>query len=490
MSARVRPIFVAELAALSGGASLVSTAGTHLLVAGLLGGIVRGEIGAFAFAAYAYTVAAGLVTLPLLGELGTWLRTPSAPEWTASLPCTALDRALARLAVLLVAVGGLSMGSLLPLSLLAPGLDLSGRLVFAACGLGATLSVASALLLLQALLERVAPALLVLLQTAMTVVVAGTLLLGLPLALRLTAYGRFGDLDGNLALAPPFWFAAPITPGGVDATALWMPALCTAIALVGAWLGLTLAGKSVARIAGGAPPIDRVLEPLRRAALALWVRREERATFDLVFAAMPHEREVALRTAPLLAVPLIFAWVALGKEPGADKDAFVALILFTPGFYLPVLLSHVPASASFAARWLLDSAPVAPAHLQRGAFKAVCVRYVIPLHIALGFLAWQQAGGALALRLALPAMLVSILVCRVLYTATVDQPPLSIPPEEAGDPQKLTGPLMAAGISLAIVAIVAEHFVTTPALGLVLSAALLGVLVLEEYVPVPRPDAS
>ncbi|MEO0651536.1 MAG: hypothetical protein AAFZ65_12750 [Planctomycetota bacterium] len=470
MWTRVQALFQAELAALTGVASLVGTAAAHGLIAALLGGIVRSELTAFGFACYAYAVACGLLALPLVGEVGTWLRTRHAEEWIDSLPARRGEVAGARLGVALVALWSLSLGSLLPLSLIAPDLDWGGRAAFFGLGLAATTSAASVLIFAQGLLAR-RPTALVAIQTLITIAVAGGLLLGLPAALSLAEVATPADLEamGGSKL-PTAIFAAPLVEG---LGRLDLPLYLLGAALGAAWAGL-VRQRSHGDVHGGSTPLDRLFAPLRRGATALWVRGDERAGFDLVYDAMPRERETALRTYPLLAVPLLFAFVVHSTSDSEQREAFTALLLFTPGFYLPVLLAHVPASSSWRARWLVDTAPADRACLTRGAFKAVATRYVLPLHVALGLLAWQQVGLGTALRLAVPATFVSIAVLRPLYRATVEDLPLSIPPEEAGDPNALTGPLMAAGIGLAIVALVANAVLASPLHGVLAGVAMAG----------------
>jgi hypothetical protein len=474
MMHRVRALFRAELAALTGVAALVATAASHALFAGLLASIVRGALPPFAYATYTFAVAAGLLALPLLGELGTWLRSRPAPEWMASLPARPAERAAARLGVALVALTVLSLGSLLPIALLAPvGFATKGLVL--GVGLCATLSAGCLLLLLQGLLEGRAPALLVSLQTATSIGIAAALLLGLPAAIELAPYSSLADFGSARAWRiPSAWFAAAL---GADHAGRWL-ALALAVtcgSLTLAWWGQTRADRAPRRSPSkGRAPLELALEPLRRLALRLWVGPAERGSFDLVYRALPREREVTVRTYPLLAAPLVFAWVAAEQDPGPQRDGLVALLLFTPGFYLPILLAHVPASASHAASWLLECSPADRRAIHRGAFQAVAVRYVLPLHLALGLVAWQQAGAELALRLALPATCVSLLVLRLLRPVLGQDLPLSVPPERAGDPRALTSPLMITGIALAVVAIVAEHTLTTPWHGLLAAVALLG----------------
>ena len=158
----------------------------------------------------------------------------------------------------------------------------------------------------------------------------------------------------------------------------------------------------------------------------------------------------------------------------------MAVLLFTPAAYLPILLVHVPASASHEARWLLDTAPVPRAAQEGGAIKAVALRFLVPLYAALFVLAWSQAGLAFAVRLALPAAILSTILLRQLYPMFVKEPPLSVAPDAIEAKVDWAGVLAGLGIGATLLAILAARFVTSLAAGLALAALLLVVERLQD----------
>jgi len=155
-----------------------------------------------------------------------------------------------------------------------------------------------------------------------------------------------------------------------------------------------------------------------------------------------------------------------------------------------VLLVHVPASASASARWILDTAPVGEREVAAGARKAVAVRFVVPLYAILFAAAWSQAGFAFALRLALPAALLSILLLRHLYAICVVGPPLSTKPDEIVVQLDWTGPLLMLAVGLTIAAVLAWRYVTSMEIGLALTVALVACeLTLDRLAPRLDEDA-
>lgn len=445
----------------------IMTTAVHALVALVLCALIGERVGPFAYALFAYSLAAALVAVPLVGELGFLLRADEASDWLDALPARAAERRIAKAGGVQLAVTGLALGSLVPAAFFLPAADTVTRVVFVLCGIAAVQSAAAVLLALQGLLARL-PGLLVALEAVLVAVVLLGALVSLPLWVRFGDIARFGDA-GDLRAYPAAWFAAPFTSTGLDALALWLPlAAFTAAALAFAFLP-----RPTHVDTGGSSVLERVTAPFAALARRAWVTERERAGFDFVLTAFPREREVALRTYPLLGIPLAFLWVAFGMEGGAEKNSLVALILFTPGIYLPVILSHLPATASPGARWLLDTAPFDERALHTGALKAIAVRYLLPLQVVLTLVAWQQAGGELALRLALPAAMASLLALRLLYRPSVDGLPLTEPTEEAVRVDQLGGPLFTAGIGLALVSMAADRTIATPLVGVAVAAAVL-----------------
>jgi hypothetical protein len=234
-----------------------------------------------------------------------------------------------------------------------------------------------------------------------------------------------------------------------------------------------------------------LLGPLRAVAVRLWVRRAERGPFDFVYDALPAERDFVTRTYPLAAIPLAF--LLLGAESGSARgEGLFSLLLFTPAAYLPLLLTHVPATATPAARWLLDAAPLDPAHESAGARKAIAVRFLTPLYLALGVLVWLRGDLGLALRLTPVAAAVALVVLRLTWTSFVRTPPLSTLPGELGtawDDSSSSG-MITVAIASTLLAVLAWRMIPGPAWSL----ALLGLTLLFEQLPSrprsPEPQAQ
>ena len=469
MASRVLALVRAHLCAWSVSGSLVATAASHALLVGVLCGVLRGEVGPFPYALFAFALTALLLTLPWFGELGFPLRGSEARDWLESLPAKGVEHRLARLVVTGAMLVALLGPPLVVATLLAPGLETSQRIAFVLLGLGHAALCIGLLAALEVATRGRAEALWVTLQTALGALAIGGVLFSVPLVAGL-GEATAEQVAAPWRFVPTVAFAARLEaalPLGAALAPLGAGALVlTAVALVPPRRDT---GDTVA-----AGPLDRLLAPLAELAQRSWVRADERGPFRLVFDALPREREVRLRTYPLLGVPLAFLWVALTRPPGPEKDGLLALLLFTPGFYLPVLASQVCASASANARWLLETAPVPRSAIENGALKALAVRYLLPLELALGLLAWQQSGPLFALGLTPPATLVSLLALRGLYRRTVVDLPLSRPPERVGAQVDLGGPLMGVGLGLALVAIVAERTLTSlpVALGAVLALLL------------------
>ena len=102
------------------------------------------------------------------------------------------------------------------------------------------------------------------------------------------------------------------------------------------------------------------------------------------------------------------------------------------------------------------------------------MRFLLPLYVVLFALAWNGAGLELALRLALPGALLSLLVLRRLYGSTVTEPPLSVAPEAVRSRLDLGGNLMGLAVGLTIAGVLAARFLTPAgALAVVLALAAL-----------------
>ena len=476
---RVLALFRAGFAAQWGaGAWPAAPLVMHGSVAAVVCGLVAGLLPPYAYALVALAASGALIALPLLGEFGMLLRSDAAAGWVEALPVRRSELRIARVLLLLVSVGVLSIAALLPAAFFAPDeVSLAARLALIAAGFAQALFLAAGLLALQSALGERAEPLLVLAQT----VLIGGVVFGLVAGLRYAPalVGVTGPEHGGAGLAyfPPAWFALALAPPDPARTAAWSaaPGLASAVAvLVLALAPLPPAAR--ARRTGGL--LAGLLAPVRALATRTWVRPRERASFDLVFDALPLEREFVLRTYPMIGIPLAFLVAGTRGEPGGARDALLAVLLFTPATYLPILLVHVPASASAAARWILDTAPVREQDVAAGARKAVAVRFLLPLYAVLFLLTWSQSGFDFALRIALPAGLLSLLLLRRLYPLCVGDPPLSVPADEVTAKLDWTGVLLMLAIGLTIVAMIAWRQVTTIGHGLAIAAVLVAAEVL------------
>jgi hypothetical protein len=413
------------------------------------------------YAIFALALSGGLLLLVLLGEFSSLLAADEAGEWIEAQPVRPIELRIARAALVLSLIGVLSLASLLPAAYFLPHASLGERALLVFAGLEQALFLCASLIVLQALLGARAEGLLVTLQTLLV----GGIVLGVVMGPRL-ARQFTGDESWTRAF-PPAWFAS-------QGLAAWAATLLALLALA------LVPAPHRAQGARERTPLGTLLAPLRALAARLWVRREERASFELVWEALPKEREFVLRTYPMLGIPLAFLVAGSSGSEGGTREGLLALLCFTPSIYLPVLLVHVPASRSADARWILDSAPVGRAALAAGARKALALRFVLPLYALLFALAWSQASLDFALRMAPAGFLVSLLVLRPLYELLVREPPLSVLPERIETNMDWGGPLMMLAVGLTIAAVLALKFVTSVPIALGLCAALLAALALQE----------
>lgn len=464
---RIRALTRARLQLTLAGGAPVSALLTHAGIAALGLGLVRGALPPYAYALASLCLSAALIALPLCGELGSLLRTDPAREWTASLPARASEQRAAQSAQLLLALGVLALASLVPAALLAPAsFGPLARLGLLGAGLAQALALAALLLALQSAFAGRAEGVLVLVQLALVGLIALGLLLG-PRHVHLLRELHGPESLGWLRALPSAWCALPFA-----AKASALHALAPLAAAAAALALIALLPEARARAARRANAFERALEPVRRAFARACVRADERGAFDLVYDALPREREFVLRTYPLLGLPLALLAVGLYGEQGARREGPLALLLFSAGVYLPVLLVQVPCSSSHAARWLLDSAPVGAGALRCGALKALALRFVLPLYALLGALAAALAGQAFALRMTPAACATALLVLFTLGPLCMRDPPLSLPHEEARAEFDWAGALMGLGLLQALLAVLAWRYLQT-AWSAALAAALL-----------------
>ncbi len=434
----------------------------------VLCGLARDSLGPFSYAVFALSVPLGMTSLSLLGELAPILRADPAADWIEAQPVRAVELRCARVLVLATLLGALALGSLLPAALLAPaGTSFTARVVLVAVGLAQTFFAAGVLLCVTSVLGRRAEGALVLVHT----LVFGLVIVGFVAGLgQLATLAVFEHASGALLAYPPAWFASllPGVHGGPGPTLALVAMLATLAIFALAPFPPT------PRVHRTVTPLGVLLIPLRWLAARFWVRPRERAIFDLVFEALPAERDFVGRTYPLVAVPLAF--LLLGAESGTDKgEGLFALLLFSPVIYLPILLLHVPATATPEARWIVDCSPLEPADEAGGARKAVAVRFLAPLYLALGILTWLRGDLALALRLTPVAAAAGLLALRLAWGFFVRHPPLSTAASELGsawDDSSSSGMFVVA-IGATFLAIGAWSLVPSPTAAFVILAVVL-----------------
>jgi hypothetical protein len=215
--------------------------------------------------------------------------------------------------------------------------------------------------------------------------------------------------------------------------------------------------------------------PIYWLATRFWVRADERASFDLVFLALPREREFTLRTYPLLGIPLAFLWVSASEpaDAGRWRGDLLALLLFTSSLGLPLLLTHVPLSDSPQAAWIQRLAPCPFGAHQSGAIKGLFARWIVPLYLALLALGMALDQGGLVLRLWLPAVLMTLVALRWLYPRLVRDLPLSRSSEELDSPVDWAGMMFGLATLLTAVAVAARQL-TSVGPWLAVAAGLVG----------------
>jgi len=444
-------------------------------LAAVLCGLVRDHLGPQAYTVFALSLPLGLTAIALLGELGPLLRADPAAEWVAALPVRPGELRAARILVMGVLLGGLALGSLVPAALLAPDqMAVIDRMLLVASGLMQTLFIGALLLWVQAGLAGRAEGLLTAVQTALFCAVMVGFTAGL---------GRLADLEEAVssgALAnyyPPVWFSAPLAPDP-RAAGLWLALAAVAVTLV--TFGLA-PFPPAPRARPTRSPLGVLLWPLHQLASRFWVRSKERASFEFVYRALPSEHDFVTRAYPLLAVPLAF--LLLGADGSDTRDqGLLALLLFAPAVYLPLLLLYVPATATPEARWIVDTCPLDPRDEAAGARKAIVVRMLLPLYIALGALVTWQAESRLALRLTPVALAASLVLLRVSWDFFTGAAPLSTAPGDLGTAwdDARSGRMFLIAILVTLAAIGAWQSVKSPLVGF----SVLGIVLIADRLPI------
>jgi hypothetical protein len=459
----------------------------HGSLAAALSLAVRGELGRYPYAVFALTLPLVLATLPLLGELAPLLRADPAQDWIAAQPVRPFEIRLARITCIVCLLGTLVASSLVPALALAPSsLGIVARLFLLVAGMAQALVVAAVLLALQALFGKRLESVLVLLQTA---VFCATIVGAIAGLRHVPALAHMGAPSGLVAFFPPAAFASfvleqPFRVAPVAITSA-IAATCFALCLLAfAPFPATLGARSTHT------PLSIVLAPLRALATRLWVRPEERASFDLVYDALPAERDFVMRAYPLLAVPLAFLILGGGAHD-PQSEGLLALLAFTPAIYLPVLLVHVPATATPLARWLLDTAGLDPRAEREGTIKAIAVRFLAPLYLALLAVPIARGGLDLGLRLFGPALVAGLLTLRAGYASCVSSPPLSLLVQDlpAAFKDAFSGSFLMLAMVHTVLAILCWRFVATPSVGMAILAVAVA-LELAVHGRLVRPRRS
>lgn len=442
----------------------------HAGLAVVLCGIARSELGAYAYGILGLSLPLALTTLPLLGELGPLLRADRAEDWIGAQPVRAFELRAGRVLCILLLLGGLALGSLLPVALLAPEeVGLGARAALVLAGLAQTYLVAALLLSLQAWLGGRAEAALVLVQTFVFCFVIVGFIAGLRL---LPLLAQLAAPKLTLLAYPPAWFATVLLDAPFAQASLgfaWLACGASVLALV------TLAIAPFPRTSSTRvlrSPIAALLAPLRALARRYWLTPAERPSFDLVYDGLPLERDFVIRAYPLMAIPLAF--LLLGADPSDPRgEGLLAILAFSPSIYLPFLLVHVPATATPAARWLVDTSPQRAESEQSAAAKAVFLRFLLPLFLLLTGIVAIQGSPALALRLMPPATVAAYATMRLSWRRYVDAPPMSTEVSELGSAwsEDFTGRLFASGLAMTVLAIASWRFVSRWEFGVALAVA-------------------
>ncbi len=462
----------------------VAALAMQVVVAALLCLLVRGEVGAYGYVVVALSIPLALTAVPLLGELAPLLRADPAAEWVGAQPVSFRDLRLARVGTLLTIIGLLALAALVPAALLAPGtLGLQGRVLLVLAGVAQTWCLAAALLALQVVLTRLpgrgGESFLVLLQTAVFLCVLVGALVGLRY---LPVLEKLTGAEAGLLVFPPAWFASFAAPAGWGTPGM----IAGAVVLVSLLIFALAPFPPAPRAQSTHSVLSTVLTPFRKLAELLWVNDSERAPFSFVYDALPAERDFVLRTYPLVAAPLLF--LALGADPSnLEGEGLFALLLFAPAAYLPFVLMHVPTTATPAARWIVDTAPLDEQTEDQGAMKAIAVRLLVPLYLGIGALVMTTASVDLGLRLWPIAVAVGLITLRVLVARGMARP-LSTPANDLMTTWNdgLGGTLMALAVLMTLIAVAAWRTIPSPAI----SWAILGAVVVLELALSRRTNAS
>ncbi|HPF14336.1 MAG: hypothetical protein H6830_09045 [Planctomycetes bacterium] len=451
------------------------------LVASALFWLVRGDLDGLGHGVFALTLLLALTLLSLLGELAPLLASDPAEEWIGALPVTAREVRLSKILVCLVVTLAMSLGVLVPAMVLAPSsMAWPDRFLLMALGAVQVVCTTAFGLLLQRTFQGSRTGWLVLFQAILFVGLFVGFVAGLGHAQALSGWEQPA---GWWLVLPSGWFAAPLAPGAAT-SALSLLGGCVLACSVVLWKAPFPAKTD----SGGTSSIlGNALYPLAKLARRTWVRPSERAVFDWIYAALPAEKDFALRTYPLMAIP--FAFLFLGADGvRAEGQGLLAILSFAPLTYLPILLLFVPTTQTPAARAMIDSTPMTALQEREGAIKAITVRILVPLYALLMGVLVAVAGWALAWQLIPPALAFTVLMLRPLWARYVEQGPLSTPAAELGGAWRddLTGGMFFVALVSVALALLTWKYVPGPWAGLGLGLGLFGLQALWTPTPPAR----
>lgn len=467
---RVIALLRARLAAQQSGASAPLAA---MFVSGFAAAVfcalVRGMLPPFAYALFSLSLVGALVAVPMLGELGVLLAHDEAAPWIAAQPIRPREIAVARALHVLIATWICAATPAIVAAAFAPeGFSLAARTGLTLAALGLATFVAAISVWTIALLWTRATGVLAAIQTAALAGAIVAAVLGVRWAARMSSWTEAPG--AGLAWLPPVWFAVAFEqPRSIHGALAPLAIAVASLALL--CRAPVIAIGALARSRG---PLDLATAPLRALAVRSWVRRDERATFELVCEVLPREREFVLRTYPLVGVPLAFLALGMRADGASERAGWMSLILFTSATYLPVLVAHVAISRSHRARWILDTAPTSRVALDNGAFKALAVRWVAPLYVALAAICASNAELAHALHLVPVAFLVAIAVMRSTWSFCAADAPLSVAPESVGASNNWSNVILTLAVVLTLLAVAATKLLS-PLGALIACAALIAI---------------
>lgn len=221
---------------------------------------------------------------------------------------------------------------------------------------------------------------------------------------RLLQSGRLGAAaEGDWPyLLPSAWFAGMTLealglPGG-EARAVAYAAVSLAVSLVPLffaafgterWLRVLAGGRALGRARSAPGFMMRLFE-------RLFVRPEEKASFEFTAVNLARDRGFRLKAYPILGVPIMMMTFTLFDE---GEPLFFIFMLQLMNLYLPLVLSFLPFGDHFQAGWIFDALPVKGIRdFSRGVEKAFIFRIALPLmllNILVLALVWSPLEGVL-----------------------------------------------------------------------------------------------